>query len=463
VTESGGEQETATPSRRGAEPRLRRASAGAPLLCGLLALFGVSACSPKAKPAEPELWYRFRFEASYRGQPVRFDQYVACGLRTIPGGSFGATPSVTTRGMYPLAVGRGMDDGSYIVVRIPDLCLRNRRYDVHTDDIRAGRRAEWASGGPFTLLPLVIWNDRRPDTGLVEAYVSQSYYARPDARLTAPKASVEFLPAGQRPPGAEQVLARADEPQYLPDPRSREERDRWKNGDWAHRPEDMAAFILLPLPDLEAQAKGQGLKPPVPAERQGQPGFIRYAPGGAASDAPPSAPAEFLQPETLADCLHRLQIGEPALSNLPPDPFDYQYYQTDDQRESDRRRAARARAAGEVWLTVSERRALKAERRRQCFERLGELRSFTLDGNGFEAAGAPPGALVFRRWGGRGVKDFPLLKSKGATSPDGYPLLRIEGDEVVMDDESLILKSKKSGSWYYVARIVSVFSDRVDG
>lgn len=448
-------------------PVKRSAFAAASLLASLTA----AACGPleskkvSAEDSEsPEMWYRFKFEADYRGEPVRFDQYVACGLKTFPGGSLGATPSLTTRGMHPLAVGRRLSDGSHLVVRIPDLCLRNRRYNVHTDEIRAGRQAQWASPGPFTLLPLVIWNDRRPDTTLVEAYISPSYYRQPEARVRNLRASVEFLPAGQRPPNADAVAAQTDEPQYDPDPRSPEQRESWKTAAFQDRPEGMAAYATVPIPDLNAFAKRFGAEPLAAASKQDQPAFVRYDYYRSGRDMPPlGLQPDYVDPRTIQDCLHRLQIGEPAFSGLPPDPFDYQYYQTDVDLEHDVKVAAAARAKGEAWPTVTERRKLKAERRRKCFERLGEMHSFTLGEQGFEADDSPPGALIYRRWGGRGVKDFPFLRSKGATGPDGYPLLKLEGEDVRLNDQWMILQSRKSGNWYFITRIPSVFSSRLDG
>ncbi|HEX8224133.1 MAG TPA: hypothetical protein VF605_09985 [Allosphingosinicella sp.] len=449
--------------------RCGRSGRGAPAVFAMLGALAASACdsggSPGVKRDGPEnqMWYRFNFEASYQGRPIRFDQFVACGLETFEGGSFGATPSLTTRTMRPMTVGQRMADGSHVVVRIPDLCLRYRRHETQTDEIRGGRLPGWISPGPFSLLPMVLWNDRRPQTTLVEAYVSEAYYRHPEARLKDPKATVEFMPLGYRPPDAEKILQRPDEPQYDPDPRSRAEREAWKHPD-PDRPEQFAAWAIVPISDLNEYAQRFGTAPFAPDPGFRHPRFARYVPPAApAGDMPLSLQPEYLDPQFVEACLTGLKAGEPAFSNLPPDPADYHFHQTKMDLEEDREASARAKARGELRATATERRKLQAQRRAACFGRLSELRSLTLGEGALETGEAVPGSLVFRRWGGRKINEFPFLRSNGATSREGYPLLRLNGSELALDKNQMILEDRQSGQWYYLMYAQSMIVNRLDG
>ncbi len=74
----------------------------------LLLLIGsmlLASCEGQPEPVqspEPSMWYRFKFEATYQGQPVKFDQFIHCGRVTVPEGPLGArtyptSPSLTSQ------------------------------------------------------------------------------------------------------------------------------------------------------------------------------------------------------------------------------------------------------------------------------------------------------------------------------------------------------------------------------
>ena len=391
--------------------------------CGAL---GSSAQDAIAKQRNAELaagssamWYRFVFTANYRGEPFRFDQYVHCGLRTIPGGAFGSAPATTNRAMYPRTVGRRMADGSYVIVRVPDMCSTYRAVDA-----RQLMQAGWESRGPFAVLPLVIWNDRRPQTTTIEKYVARGYYAQPGARITDPRGSVELMPAGFHPANYEAILAQPEfattDPEENTDPRT----GKRLSNSYANNSNGMAAFFSVPTADMAAalarldddpgkiarEADVAGIEQlTIPGDDEvradiafirkylgvpaGKPAALRPAPGPANRDVelfedsqyydrePFSNDPAYLPPGALWRCIADLAAGVPVLSDVPVG------------------RGPSAGLLNPVWVAraLSREKAARVRSAAACAA-LDRLVSYDVRDGRLDAAGAIPGAIVRRQW-----------------------------------------------------------------
>ena len=412
------------------------------------------------------MWYHFKFEAEYQGKPFKLDQFVHCGLTEISGGSFGATPAITTRGMQPLTVGRPLPDGSYVIVRIPDLCLRYRNYRAGIDEGSGSRLPGWKSRGPLEVLPLVIWNDRRPNTTRVESYISPSYYSESGARFGRPRSTVSFMPVGYRPPNAIAILQQHSYTSYDPDPTINPATGkRWKGSvDRAPGEERFAAYAIIPINDLNAYAERFVTKPFKKIDEAGGIGFVRYAYWtSTGNDGPLAVQPDYHSPRDLDVCIRDFQMGVPDLSSMPPDPFDYGYVtQSERERKDEGQQAIEATRSGRTFISRADRRALLNERKRKCFNRLGATKSFDLRDGMLTTAGAVSGALVSLKLSGLGLKDYPAIRAAGAVSAEGYPKLSFDGGIVILNDDHIIVESKRDGRWYYIVTVPTIVRDYLE-
>lgn len=416
------------------------------------------------------MWYHFTFTAKYRGEPFRLSQWVHCGWRTIAGGLFGSAPAITTRAMYPRQIGRRMPDGSYIVVRVPEMCHHHRNF-FDGGEFRPG----WQSRGPFSVLPLVTWNDRRPNTRVVEQYVGRGYYRDPRARVTDPRGRIDLMPVGFHPEDYETALKTpewaASDPDENIDPKTGK---RWANL-YAYGGDGLLSLYTVPTVDMAAALRrfeepaeallrefesniefvGGGLRLMegyLRAGREELPGykgdrvklplskgvqderFKLYDDSSRYDVEPFRFDPTYLPPSLIGSCIGSLRAGMPIFSNLPVDPYP-------------------------LWGVRSEN-AVKAQRDRRrllaACVLLDRLVSFDVRDGRLDASGALPGVIVLRKWGRSGPsKSWPLPDSGVAYSrkPDGWPsVLKFRFGKATADldlpAKSHILEDRATNQWY---------------
>lgn len=407
--------------------------------CGLVPVTDKAARTEQANLAlaigETAMWYRFTFTANYRGAPFSFDQYVHCGVRTISGGPFGSAPAVTNRVMYPRTVGRRMADGSYVVIRVPDMCQSNRAQDA-----QGAKQVGWASRGPYEVLPMVVWNDRRPETTVVEQYVARGYYTQPGARITDPRGSVELMPVGFHPANYQEVL---DQPEWSatdPDENVDPATGKRYDNSYASNSNGLAAFYTVPTVDMAAAlarldespekiareldiARIENMADPTNQVRlyiEGAKKDLGVTDGGTVAPEPAEGPTDpqvtlysnsrdydvkplsfdpaYLPSEAIGQCIASLEAGVPVLSNVPSG------------------RDAAAGLLNPQWVTRAlARAAAERERSVAACAQLDRLVSYDVRNGRLDAAGAIPGAIVRRQWRLIGPASTPTqLEESGA-------------------------------------------------
>jgi hypothetical protein len=445
-------------------------------LIGSMLLASCNRAAP-AEPPEPSMWYRFKFEATYGGRPVQFDQFVHCGRVRVPGGPLGATPALTTRGMHPETIGAPLADGSHLVLRLPDLCLRHRRYEINGPYLRGGQRLPgWESRGPFSVLPLVIWNDKRPNTTRAESYVSPLYYDQPEARIKSPRGSVEFMPLGYEPPNADAVLAQKNEPLFDSGPKINPATGKpWAMGERPY----LSAQVVVPISNMNQYvAELEALKARYPADtkhiehprmtanyQRPGPRFTSYDWIGHPGYAWKAEHRNYFPAGYVEDCIRDLQEGFPGMSDLPPDTYDHHFYEDRESVERAQEGTAERRAKGSFGYTRAEQIEWEFHRRKNCYLHLGQLRSISVDKGRFEATELP-GAIVYRPWTAKIVgtaTDRPdALRSRGTFSADGYPVLWLNGGLVPYRGQSSIIEDRQTGKWYAVEHLINIATSRFE-
>ncbi|GEM_PF-5863295 len=439
------------------------------------------------------MWYRFRLAARYRGEPFRFDQYVHCGLRTIPGGPFGSAPATTNRAMYPRTIGQRMADGSYVIVRVPDMCQIHRAHDA------AGvRQIGWTSPGPFEVLPMVVWNDRRPQASVVESYVGRGYYTQPGARITDPHGTVELMPVGFHPATVAVILDQPEFPATDPDETIDPATGRRYLNAFASNNNGLVAFYTVPTVDMAAalarfneppdaiareldiarienvrdatdqvalwlkrgrELIGVGPQRTVALQRAEGPadGTIASYHDNERYDAPPfDHDPDYLPPATIWRCIHGLAAGRPLLSNLPSEPD----------------------VAGVLSPPLAARTVPRAaiERRRTAAAcaLLDHLVSYDVRDGRLDATGAIPGVIVRRQWNftnapqkpSRLERDGVAYRFGGERLPLSYRFRFGATDaDVRIVEPHQIIEDRKAGRWLALARDTSriVGDDTAEG
>jgi len=415
-----------------------------------------------ADAASPEsMWYRFTFKVDYEGKPIKFDQMVYCPRRSFSGGRYGQVPSYSIRQQHPMTIAKKMDDGSQVLVRIPDMCKRYRNYKLGE-----GFQNGWISEGPFETMPYVIWSNSYPRPDRIEGYVSPSYYNHPDARLKNPNGQVHLLPVGSYPKNYADILKQEHAIPYSPDP--------WINPDvpnanWSsrsgyyHDTEDQfLSFYQIPIVDMNAYvekykdtAKMQGKPKPYSLETEfSDSNFAAY---NVASSSPIPDFAindlNYISYGCVSRAMSSNLAGVPMKTNMPLDPEDI-----------GSEIAVTARIKGSPDSNDPKVAALlefEKQKQANCQDRLAQLKSYEIVNGRFNAAGAMPGVAVYRRWGG--TKES--LKKAGLVTDQGYKMT-VDGHdftyEVVVYGETIsplmLLENKNTGQWYMLRNLKFFFT-----
>ncbi len=410
-----------------------------------------------ADARSPEaMWYRYTFEADYQGEPVKLDQKVYCPTRSFSGGSLGQSTGFTIRAHHPMTIAQQMDDGSQILVRIPDVCQRYRAYKSGE-----GFQQGWEAPQTIDALPYVVWSDAYPKAMRIEAYVSPTYYDHPEARLQIGRSQVHLLPLGSHPGNFVDVLKQQQAIPHAPNP--------WinpgkSNADWMARngryddPDNQFISIYqVPIVDMNSYAKQFKIRRP-DLDRDytfdEEKGFSN--PNIAAYSEVSTLPADDgTDPDNIThDCVTRaldeVLGGRPLRTNVPYD-------------RQDPNRAKNPRFAKD-W-------DLRQQQKSNCRGRLAQLQSFEVVDGRFDASRSIPGVVVYHRWGQPGgdwrnpdkEKQLKLQKA-GLVTPDGYKMA-IDGYEFSFPIKEYgdtistvaLFENTNSMQWYVVRMSKFVF------
>lgn len=368
------------------------------------------------------MWYRFTFTAEYEGKPVKFDQYVYCGYARTPyisaqGGTASPARPITKR-VQPETIAKTMNDGSQLLLRVPDVCDWHRGRSDKAEKDKAQDsfgRPHWVSLGSFKVLPLIVWSDKTPlgddaatQPERVELYVGEAYYTNALARLKKPSGSITFMKAGFVPENFEKIITQK---RVFPTLRyqttniytKKKEYSDWISG---MHPE-FEAYYILPISNVQnyyeinknfgrSDEDGYGnkrwvdLAPQKPKEIEDQKNpffkFYEYDEDFDKSNSPPDP--DHLSPKWAQKCLWQMvSEGDPSYTDVPDITEDIRFRDqahlgedTEHKRErEDRQRQIMARRAN-------------------CFKNLDNIRSFDIINGRLDPSKALPGMIVFHRW-----------------------------------------------------------------
>ena len=373
------------------------------------------------------MWFRLAFRAEYEGKPVKFDQYVYCGYARTPymsaqGGTASPARPITKR-LQPETIAKTMDDGSQLLLRVPDVC------DWHRSNEHKARKGQpqdpfgrphWLSLGSFKVLPLVVWSDKAPvgndnstQPERVELYVGQGYYKNASARLKKPSGSVTFMKAGFIPQNFEKIITQK---RVFPSLRyqttniytKKKEYSDWISG---MHPE-FEAYYILPMSNVKAyyeKNKNFGrldqdaygtkrwvdLAPEEPKEIIDQKSeffsFYEYD-EDFEKHGDPIDPT-YLSPRRAQNCLWQMvSEGDPSYTNIPDITEDIRF--------------RNQWFAGETYVGEDFEHKREREdqnnriiaRRESCLKNLDNVRSFDVINGRLDPSSSLPGMIVFHRW-----------------------------------------------------------------
>jgi hypothetical protein len=421
------------------------------------------------------MWYRFTFEAEYQGKPFKIDQMVTCQRGVVSGGSLGQSPNTPVHQGHPKTAAAKMQDGSQILVRIPNMCKTMRAYNVERmkleyapyKEATVRYRQGWRSRGPHEMIPFVIWSDSITKPERVEQYVARAYYAHPEARVKNPKGSLDLWPVGKYPENAAAVLKQDDALPFYPHPNINPElgpnsRGRGRDGDYHGKWPKFVTFSIIPVDD------------PIRA-------WEKYAQGMIAEN------------ESLVDDLATPGIGKPVYEDKNfvvytrtgpstvtyPDP-NYVSAQCngsfgvaigkslEEDVNSDPRSVGARTPDTEIYNSpnnpkLREEILLKEQNTLHCMKAQDNLRSHEIINGRFDASRSLPGVLVYGKWGPSPYEHksdtkelerlgmHALVKNKWGNIVKRLKFridgMDINGDFALYRDWRLI-KNKKTGQWY---------------
>lgn len=440
----------------------------------------------KAASGPQAMWYRVQFEADYGTQRVKVDQMVTCTTVLISGGFLGQSPNSAVTEAYPKTAGVDLADGSRVVVRVPDMCLRNRAFRTVNGDSRMTRG--WEEVGSFDVMPLVIWSERSRDPERMESYISRDYYLHPEARFKNAKGTLTLWEVGRIPENVREILSAPPFEPFSPNP-------------WVNPKKLGKATIEQQLRGNDRDARYHGKGPryaaytitEIDSVEEWWAKYLDYAPR-----------TEFLRanernkPEPETDYETKEASVWPAayeiLGRLVGDP-DFVYADCPNQyirdlmvgvpRMSDLPFNSQDGGAIISGITISENGPyvpdykdpdyrLRAMQSRACAKRAAQTRTFDIIDGHLDASKAIPGVLVYRKWGddmdqGGTAFRIPALFEQGVQVGErpSYFNLRINGISTRLvnftSGPGVVIHLKSDDKWYFLAQRTTVFEGLREG
>ncbi len=413
-----------------------------------------------ADAQSPEaMWYHYTFEGDYQGEPVKLDQMVYCPIRSFSGGSFGQSTPYSIRAQHPMTIAQKMDDGSQVLVRIPDVCQRYRAYKEGE-----GFQQGWEAQQTIDAMPYVIWSDAYPKASRIEGYVSPAYYDHPDARLQIVSSQIDLLPVGSHPDDFEDVLRQEHAIPYAPNPwiRGQDRDGGWMNRGGGYYDADNQFISLYQIPIINMNSYAKQFKVSRPDLKGGyifdeekgfsDPNIAAY------NEASSMAAGDGSDPDNIThDCVisefEEILGGRPLSTSVPYD---------------------RPSPGGIVTPSTEENWHTRKQRETNCRSRLAQLQSFEIVDGRFDASRSIPGVAVYHRWGQPGGdwrnpdKERQLkLQTAGLVTSDGYKMaidgyrfsfpIKEYGDTI---STVALFENKKSEQWYLVRMSKFIFKGK---
>jgi hypothetical protein len=439
---------------------------GATLILGGCSQLGLSDEEKAFQSAtnDKAMWYRFTFEAEYGGKPFKIDQMVNCTRSVQSGGSLGQSPDTHIHEGYPRTAAAKMADGSQVLVRIPNMCRRYRAYELKLGYAGVSILAGWQSRGPHPIVPMVVWSDSTTKPTRLESYVARAYYAHPKARIKNPKGSLDLWPVGKYPDNAKEILNTPEAQPYYPHPWVNLDRDpdgRGKGRDGKYHGK-FATYFTIPIDDpiegfkkhaASANARisqnTQLRAPELKYQVREDENFIFYE-GQSSGDRLHNYASDptYIPASCVSLAFSRLITGAPGMSDFPYDPEDWASTWPLDVRTP----GTEFHTPGNIALLNS-----REQRTRNCYARLGQLRSLSVVNGHLDDSGALPGAMVYiplverKDWIKQGLLISPEASGEDKKYNfdarfriDGFPGKAIGGWS-----PEYVIKNKKTGKWYY--------------
>lgn len=380
------------------------------------------------------MWFHLSFEVEHRGKKIIFDQMVNCKMERQPGGSFGATPPSYSLKEQPSQLGRKLDDGSYLVVRVPALCHYNRRYPIDEPEQQA--LPGWKEKGPFDVLPLTVWNDRRPNTTQVEVYFSQTYYAQPDARFRNASGRVEFMPLGWHPNKADEILALKNVGAY--GDRSYLSSDGKRQGLLL---DGFQTWAMVPISNLNLyREKIYGeYAPRVWKRNRGYKDnrFVSYSYEDMLGNNVLGG-GDFSSPQMIKDCITKIMLGAPLQTNMRTDPYEFgPMTELPAFKKLEAEAQLRAQRDNEPFRSQHDVRKIQIEQKASCARRLSAIQSLSIERGTLVPGVHPKGALIYR------FEKFQQMSHFG--NEGGSPNVLVGGDIL---KRTGIIEDRKTGQWF---------------
>ena len=452
----------------------------ATLVSGGCSLLGASDEEKALQAAtnDKAMWYRFTFEAEYQDKPFKIDQVVNCTRSVQSGGSLGQSPDTVIFEGYPRTAAAKMADGSQVLLRIPNMCRRYRAFVSEPNVAGVRILPGWRSRGPHPVIPMVVWSDRTTNPTRVESYVARGYYAHPQARIKNPKGFLDLWPVGKYPENAAEILKAPEAQPYYPHPWVNPKRDpngRGKGRDGKYHG-NFASYSIIPIDDPiegfkkhaasgnarisnQAQLKSPELKDKVREDEN----FIFYG-GQSSGDTlrDYAADPSYIPASCVSLAFSRLATGAPGMSDFPYDPEDWASTWPLDVRTP----GQNLHTPENIALLNS-----RQQRMRNCYARLGQLRSFSVVNGHLDDSGALPGAMVYiplverKNW----IKQGLLISPEASGEDRKYNFdarFRIDGlpgKAIGGWSSEYVIKNKKTGKWYYYNATRGIYGSGGEG
>ncbi len=250
-----------------------------------------------AGPLEPpRFFYRVKADVTFDGKPYTIDDWVACNTKSF------YSPSRGKHWGYQLSVenvGVRTADGGALFIKTPDLCRPAwaRHKALEAGEPNTPPLSDVSA--PPNHLPEFFWFDDADKPTLVEAYLSDVYYQRPDRRLTINALAIGSV--SREPPAGVEVV---DFGKKIPNP---------------HNPCELARPYAVDYPtEVKANAtcfEAYGAFPYAEDEWRLSPELVAFAEKASPNRLTPM-PIEYFREHHVDPALTPKQLNRPSMLDL---------------------------------------------------------------------------------------------------------------------------------------------------
>ncbi|MEL6878500.1 MAG: hypothetical protein AAGL68_10440, partial [Pseudomonadota bacterium] len=377
-----------------------------------------------------------------------------------------------------------LSDGSRVVVRVPDMCRRNRAF-VKAADGDMEKRRGWKETGSFDVMPLVIWSERSSDPERVESYISRDYYNHPEARFTNAKGTLTLWEVGRVPEDVRGILAAPPFEPITPNPwinperaKSLSESERLKghgrDGKYHGNGPRYAAYTITEIDSVEEwwekhqeySARAEFLSLRKAGKPEPDPRFetdeVSVWPQAADLDSDDTGDPSFVSGDCPGRYINDLMLGIPRMSGLPFNSQDVPIIISGISIDED----------GPYKPDYKKKDyQLMAMQWRACAKRAAQTRTFDIVDGRLDASEAIPGVIVYRKWGvlmGDGIPTPPVLTNAGVIVTDEPRGLALSLSGIPARTSGFfhgdgVAHLKKTDQWYAFGTHRNLYAGRLEG